>query len=182
MNATKKVFVTGLVVGLVVGVTGVWALQEGMQLPAQAQKDKFLDRLVGEWEWTGTMFHQGQEMEFTSVETHEWILGEHFLSTHHKKTLKDTDLTFEWMTITAAYPDKSEYKNWFFDGMGLTMFNEGKRDGNALNYEGESMGMKSRSKLTISEDGTATSLTEGVWPGSDEWKPFMKMEGKKKSG
>lgn len=178
----SRILLGGTLLGLLVGLGGAWALQEkGGMTMGRAPKDAYLDRLAGDWEWTGTMHAGGQTIQFIGEEKVEWVCNEQFLLSRMKQIPAGGMPPFEFMTVVRADPGTKSYKQWIFEGMGMTATGKGKREGDTLTYEGKSEMGRSRTTFEITGDGEATSVTEAQYPGQEEWVPFMKMEGKKKA-
>ena len=174
------------------GLTGATALQEGgmdggdakgddqgMQHPPPLE-DPNLDRLIGTWEWTGKMWMGGQEMPMRSEQTYEWVLGHQFVLGHYKSFGPDGSVVFEGMGVTRSDPEKKTDTTWWFDVSGEGQRYEGVRDGDTVKAEWAGPAGKSRSVVTVREDGTATSKMESLMPGQTEWQRFFEVEGKKK--
>ena len=180
----NRIFVGGLTLGLILGVASAWALQEGGKMPPLPVEDELLKKLVGEWEWTGTMKNPmgfPGDMSFTATEKNEWVLNKQFVLSRHKLKMKDTGMNFEYMSVLQAETVAGNYKIWFFDQMGRTSTSsEGKQEGDSLSWLSESPRWSGKSTLTLTGENRASLESFVKLPGEKEWKPFKNMKGKKK--
>ncbi len=188
----RRTAVFVLVLGaFALGFAGASALQDGgmdkgkhddkgdEMAPPAPLEDAHLDRLVGTWEWTGKMWMGGAEMPMKSKETIEWVLGHQFLMSKYESYAPDGTVVFEGMGLTRSKPDKNEETTWWFDVHGVPQEYAGTRDGDTVTSTWEGAEGKTRSVVTVRDDGTAHSKMDTMPPGATEWKPFFEKDGKR---
>ena len=186
----KLIVIGGLALAFVFGFTAASALQEGemgggeqeQHAPPPPLEDKWLDLCVGEWEWTGKMWMEGQEMPYMATEKVEWKLNHQFLVTHYTAPMGPGQPSFEGLGIQRSTPDTNEYTLWWFDINGEPSVFKGKLEGDTLVATADVGKRKMRMTTTFKKDGTATAHMQMQMPGQDGWSDFFKVEGKKKGG
>ncbi|MCZ6689564.1 MAG: DUF1579 family protein [Planctomycetota bacterium] len=176
----RSLFCCGLLAGLLIGVGGVGALH-GQGAGRQAPKDEFLDKLVGEWEYTGKFTIAGKDYEIIATETVEWVCQDQFLLSRMTQTQKGGGASFDILTVTRAEPGTGKIKQWLFESMGMAQTSEGTREGNKIVTEADGPAGKTRTKYEVADDGTLKVNVEGMSPPHEEWSPVLVLEGKKKT-
>ena len=177
----RSMIIGGLALAFLVGFAGASALQDkDPWTPPPPVEDEFLDKLVGKWEWEGTIIMDGQERTFKGTESYEWGLNHQFMMMRFESPdFPGPGQKYEGMGLMRRTPDTNEYQGWWFDVFGDADRSQGTRDGDTLKMRGEGSMGKSRYTFAILPDGTVASEGEVMFPGEQEYKPFTKMKGKK---
>lgn len=186
----RSIFFGGIIFAFILGIAGAGALQETEEkkegqeswTPPPPLEDEYLERFVGEWEYTGTMNFMGKPSEFTATETIEWILNHQFiLGRYHQPSTEEGKADFEGISIMRSTPGTNQYQGWWFDVHAASDTTKGTRDGDSFSWEGEGPMGKMRGTSTVTKDGTSSGESETMWMGQTEWTPFMKVTGKRKA-
>ena len=180
----KSMLIGGLVLAFLCGFAGAWALQEEggeeQWTPPPPLEDEWLDRLVGEWAWTGKMWMGGQELPMTATETEKWGLNHQFIISDYTSPTAPGQPDYKGHGLTRMDPETKVYTSWWFDVHGSGDKATGKREGDTIVFEGENNHGKTKSTYTVKADGTATHVREVLMTGQTEWTKFFDLEGKKK--
>lgn len=180
-----RIVLGALAVAFLIGFGAAWAIQEGEKQeawrPPPPVEDAFLDSLVGEWLWTGTInLPDLGEMPYTATEKMKWAMNKQFLLSEYSAPMGPDDPMFEGLGLTRPTSDENEYEQWWFDISGKGLMMKAKLDGKTLSSAWECETGKFRSTMTVNEDGTGAYHHEVLYPGQTEWGTFFKVEGKKK--
>lgn len=158
-----------------------------MEMPAPTEDHKWLQRLVGEWTYSGEMKMGEEQMKSSGIETIK-AFGDYWTVGEMGGQMPGTETKTE-SVITLGYdPTKQKYVGTFIsDMMGFMWIYEGSRKGDVLTLDAEGPSFKGDGSMAKYQDiieiksAKEYVLSSQVLGEDGKWTPFMSMTFTRKS-
>jgi hypothetical protein len=137
-------------------------MQKMMALASPGAKHKELDRLVGTWKTTITMWMgPGDPTHSSGTATYEWVLGGRYLKS--KQTGQFGDMPFEGLGMDGYDNAQKHYFSVWFDNMGtgvMLLTGQPSADGKGIDYSGTTFDPMQMKNVRVREEVRWTGATK----------------------